>query len=254
MITVENIYRFIDSEAPFRLQQSYDNSGLCVGSQRYEVRRILVSLDCTKDVVKEAFATETSLIVTHHPVIFRPIKRLDFDSTAGLLAAAKISVISAHTNFDSSVMNDILCEKLGLETLEPLAVEDGAPIGYVCACGEEGVLPFEMARDIRERLGSGVVRYNDEGKKLRRIAVCSGSGGSLLPNAAALGCDALITGDVKHDVFIDAHNQGIVVFDAGHFHTENIFCEYMQNLLSENFPDIDVAISESGRDLLSYEV
>jgi putative NIF3 family GTP cyclohydrolase 1 type 2 len=98
------------------------------------------------------------------------------------------------------------------------------------------------------------VRYNDEGKKLRRIAVCSGSGGSLLPNAAALGCDALITGDVKHDVFIDAHNQGIVVFDAGHFHTENIFCEYMQNLLSENFPDIDVAIAESGRDLLSYEV
>ena len=98
------------------------------------------------------------------------------------------------------------------------------------------------------------MRYNDTGKILKRIAVCSGSGGSFLKNALEKKCDAFITGDVKHDVFVDASNERLCVFDAGHYYTEVIFCDYMQKKLSEKFPDVTFIISEKGGDLLSYEV
>ncbi len=252
---IKDIYDHINSVAPFCLQEGYDNSGLCIGSMGYEVKKILVALDCTIDVAKEAAEKGCELIVTHHPVIFHAIKKLDLESVAGCLAASRTSVISAHTNFDSAVMNDILCERLGLSPSDIIAEENGAGIG--CICDTEGFAPHELAERIAAALGNKVVRYNRKNSSadeslLRRIAVCSGSGGSFLNDVLAKGCDAFITGDVKHDVFIDAYNSNIVIYDAGHFHTENIFCEYMKNDLSSHFPEAEVSIAESNFDVLDY--
>lgn len=249
-MTVKDVYNYIDEMSPFSLQNSWDNSGLCVGNMGREVSRITVALDCTLEVAKEAAAKGSQLIVTHHPVIFRGIKKLDLESVVGVLAAKCISVISAHTNFDSACMNDILCEKLGLDTLSPLAVEEGAPVGYVCVC--DAVSPAEMAKKIKSALGCKVVRFNDTGKDITRVGVCSGSGGSFLSEVFANDCDAYITGDVKHDVFIDSNNAGLAVFDAGHYHTENIFCDFMQKKLGEKFSEAQVEIAQSNRDILSY--
>lgn len=251
-VSVRDIYGFINSISPFEIQESWDNSGLCIGSMDLTVSKILTALDCTVDVAKEAAEKGVQLIVTHHPVIFRPIKRLDYESVVGMLALNNISVISAHTNFDSAVMNDILCEALGFKTVEPLAVENGVPIGYVCECEE--ISAEEMGEHIKKTLGNRVVRFskNRSGKKIRRAAVCSGSGGSFLGDALAKGCDALITGDVKHDVFIDGYNAGIAVFDAGHFHTENIFCEYMKKALIDKFEGLEIDIAKSNRDTVNY--
>lgn len=259
MTTVRDIYDFINEIAPFELQESYDNSGLIIGNKNMGVENVQIALDVTTDIALDAVENCTELIITHHPIIFKALKRIDSNTPLGMLLSNDTSVISAHTNFDSAVMNDILCEKLGLKTLEPLAVENGTPIGYVCDTVSE-YSPKELAQKIKNALGNSVVRYNDLSKchvnndvGISKIAVCSGSGGSFLNDVINKGCDAFITGDVKHDVFIDGHNAGVTIFDAGHFHTENIFCEYMKKVLSEKFSDINFEVSASNRDILSYE-
>ncbi len=248
---VRDIYEYIDKIAPFSLQEGYDNSGLVIGSMDSEVRRVLVALDVTKEIAQEAADKGAQLIVTHHPPIFKAIKRLDTDSAAVYLAAHGINVISSHTNFDSAVMNDILCKKLGLSPILPLHVENGVPCGCVCEC--EKISAIDMAKKIKTALGCKVVRFGDCGKNISRVAVCSGSGGDFLEDAEVLGCDAFITGDVKHSVFIDAHNASMTVFDAGHFDTENIFCEKMRGILSEGL-GVQCDVAENNRDILTYEV
>lgn len=251
MITVKDIYNYIDEIAPYSLQEDYDNSGINVRFNDKAVRRVLLALDVTNEVIAEAEQTGADLIMTHHPVIFRGLKTLDENNPAVKLCRAGISAISAHTNFDSAKMNDILCEKLELVPKESLAVENGAPIGYICEC--EPISAENMAKNVKSALGCTAVRYNNDVEKITKIAVCSGSGGSFLNDAMSKKTDCLITGDVKHDVFIDAHNAGICVIDGGHFHTENIFCEYMKNILSEKFPQIEFKVAENSRDILSYE-
>ena len=98
------------------------------------------------------------------------------------------------------------------------------------------------------------MRYDkaSKDKPLKRIAVCSGSGGSFLGEVLAKGCDGFITGDVKHDIFIDAYNAGLTVFDAGHYYTENIFCKYMENALKEKFPGAEVRIAKASGDVVEW--
>ncbi|MBR1862993.1 MAG: Nif3-like dinuclear metal center hexameric protein [Ruminococcus sp.] len=258
-VRVGDVYDLIDSIAPFGIQESWDNSGLCVGARDRAVKKITVALDCTADVAREAAEKGSELIVTHHPVIFRAIKKLDLDSVVGTLAGAGLSVICAHTNFDSAVMNRLLCEKLGLTPEGPLAVENGTEMGCVCSCGSIG--SRELAERIKNALGNRVVRFNGLNERakgrendIRKIAVCSGSGGSFLGEVIAGGCGAFITGDVKHDVFIDAYNEGVVVFDAGHFYTEDIFCEYMCEKLAQSFPGVRVEKASCDRDVVEYLV
>ncbi len=252
MITVNDIYSYIDELAPFKNQEGYDNSGLNIGSGDRAVESALIALDCTIDVAADAERLGAQLVITHHPVIFDPIKQLSFDSVPGRLARSGISLIAAHTSFDSAKMNDILCGKLSLKPIEPLCVENGVPIGYVCS--GVGMTPKQLAERIRSALGNKVVRYNDTGKVIERAAVCSGSGGSFLGDAIAKGADCLITGDVKHNIFIDAHNAGVCVIDAGHYHTEAIFCEYMKAVLSEKIPGVHFDTAPSERDILSYVI
>lgn len=253
MTTVGDIYDYIEEIAPFSLQESYDNSGLIIGSREQEVKSIVIALDATRDVALEAAESNAELVITHHPVIFRAIKRIDTGSPLGILLSAGVSVISAHTNFDSAVMNSILCERLGLVPEGPLHEENGVPCGCVCTAGG-GRRAKELAGMIRASLGCTVVRYNDMGGTLGRIAVCSGSGGDFLQDVIDKRCDAYITGDVKHNVFIDAYNLGVTVFDAGHFHTENIFCDYIAQRLKENFGGLEINAARSSRDILDYEV
>lgn len=260
MTTIKDIYNYINEIAPYSLQENYDNSGLCVGSGRTEVTKALVALDVTKDIITEAKQKGAQLIITHHPVIFRALKAIDPETVVGMLLSNGIAALSAHTNFDSSLMNDLLCKQLEMVPVEHITEENGATMGCICAL-EEALTAKELAKHIRKCLGNEVVRYNDLDKttqyadrKLTRVAVCSGSGSSFWRDARAKGCEALITGDVKHDAFIDAQNDGFCIFDAGHFHTENIFCEYMRSELSEQFKEVRFEVAENNCDVVSYRV
>ncbi len=254
MVTVKDIYEFIDGIAPFSVQESYDNSGLIVGSSAKEVKRILLALDITKSVAKEAVEKGYDMVISHHPVIFNGLKKLDPENPAVILATNGISALCMHTNFDIAKggMNDILCEKLGLVPSQSLAEENGVTIGYVCDC--DGIMPCEIAKKVKSALGNTVVRYVDTKKAIKRIAVCSGSGGSLLGFAMSKNADAFITGDVKHDVFIDAYNNDVCLVDAGHYYTENIFFDLIGAKLGEAFAEIEIAVAESNADVLAYEI
>lgn len=255
MVTVKDIYDFLNEIAPFSLQESYDNSGMLVGDFNNKVSKVLLALDITSQVAEEAVLTGCDLVISHHPVIFNGLKNLHPKNPAVILAKGDVSAICIHTNFDSAKggMNDILCERLGIEPAEPLSIENGIPIGYVGELKSE-YTPKELVKVIKDKLGNTVVRYNDTQKTMRKVGVCSGSGGSFLPVVIAKGLDGYITGDVKHDVFVDANNQGICIFDAGHFHTENIFYDYIIEKLIAKFPELDISIAKENKDLISYEI
>ena len=126
--------------------------------------------------------------------------------------------------------------------------EHGVGCGYVCEC--DGMNVRELAQRAKDVLGCRVVRFSGGEREIRRVGVCSGSGGSFLVDAVGKGCQVLLTGDVKHDIFIDGENMGISVIDAGHFYTENIFCEFIAGELKNKFSDLRVEIAVSNRDIV----
>ncbi|MCD8096195.1 MAG: Nif3-like dinuclear metal center hexameric protein [Ruminococcus sp.] len=249
MTTVGEIYDYINSFAPFSLQQSYDNSGICAGERSMTVKKILTALDITNEVVSEAKAEKCELVISHHPVIFHPLKSLTMRQPAVALTAAGIAAICMHTSFDSAKdgMNDLLVKQLGLEIIEPLVYEEGKPLGYVCSLKFE-CSPSQLAAVCKKKLGCNSVRYIDSSRSISKVGVLSGSGGFAFREAAAKGCDALITGDVKHGDFIDAKNADFCIIDAGHYYTENIFHTFIAEKLAEQFPELVIKQAASGTD------
>ncbi len=231
MATVKDIYNYIDSIAPFNTQEEWDNSGLLVGDEDKNVNRITFALDITLEVVNQAINNNSDLIITHHPLIFKPVTDVLSDSLIYKLIENGISIISAHTNYDKAVggVNDILCSYINVTEYEK--VEDTClNIAYF----DNNVLAEDFALFLRGKLG-GVVRYNSIDKKINKIAVCSGSGSDYLQLAKEMNCDALLTGDASHHAFLDANEIGIVLFACGHFETEDIAIKPLADKISDEF-------------------
>lgn len=234
-----DIFKFLNSLYPVNTAEDFDNVGLLIGSGEAEVSSCVVTLDCTKSAVKRAIEQGAKLIITHHPVIFEPIKTLPQNSIPSLCIKNGISVISMHTNMDKAEdgVNFALCKRLGLKNVKPFFGYDGFPL-------LKGDLKEEMSADalaeyLKNALG-GNVRYNALENTIKTVALCCGSGGSFLFDAIENGCDALITGDVKHNVFVDAQNEDFPVFDAGHFYTEDVITEPLCDMLRKEFSSLAV--------------
>ncbi len=258
-MTISEIYDIINLLAPFSSQESYDNSGLIVGSMTSEVSKILLTLDITAETVREASECGAQLIVSHHPVIFSPIKQLCAESVPYMLANNGIGAICAHTSLDMAQggVNDVLFDMIK----QPLRVASRGEIfekiaegtGYGSICELENSLDADdIAKTLKDVFGCSVVRYVKGTKKIKTIAYCSGSGGSLLETAVRKGVDALITGDVKHSVWIEAKNSGVSLFDCGHYHTERIILPKLKQLITNNTTGVEVIISEYDQDPVKY--
>lgn len=260
MATVNEVYDFLDKLAPFDLQMDFDNAGFLVGRGESRVKRLLVALDITLPVVQEAAEKGCQLIVSHHPVIFHPVKALTDQSATGrvLLALAEghMAAICAHTNLDAAEggVNDQLAKRLGLTDIA-LLEQDGTDrwgrpygIGRVGTAHQPGMTAGEYAAFVKEKLGAASVRYADGGRPVRHVAVGGGSCGSMLCDAAARGCDTFVTADVKHDQYIQARAMGITLMDAGHFATENVVCAPLAEKLARAFPDIRVELAQQNRE------
>ena len=231
MATVKDIYNFIDSFAPFSTQAEWDNSGILVGNEYNTVNKIIFALDVTSDVIEQAKNVGADLIVTHHPVIFKPVSSVLSDSLIYKLIENNMSIICAHTNYDKAIdgVNDILCKTINVSKYEK--VEDTfLNIAYI----DNSVLAEDFALYLRGKLG-GVIRYNNLDKKISKIAVCSGSGSDYLDMAKDLECDALLTGDASHHSFLDADEMGIVLFACGHFETEMIAIKPLLKKIENEF-------------------
>ena len=253
---VKAIYDFLDEYAPFSVQDKYDNSGFLVGDINATVKGICLCLDITLDVINEAAANKANLIISHHPVIFDPIKSVTAGDPVYELMKNKINAICMHTNADmtkdgvSDLMLDLLGFERSEEVLEPV-LPDNTGYGKICTLSIE-TNAKALAEYCKIIFDCTAVRYTETDRLIKRVAVCSGSGGSTLPLAIKAGCDALITGDIKHDVWIDAVNNDFCLIDAGHFHTENILCNYLCGILSRKFHDTQIFVAQSSKDPCSY--
>lgn len=236
MITVNDVLNFLNSKYPVEDACDFDNVGLLVGDGNETVKKVLVCLDADISAVKEAINVGANLIVTHHPVIFDALKSVTDGNILIPIIKNNISVISMHTNFDVGVggVNDILCSLLPLKNVKKFKASDG----YILNYAETDISdPDLLADKIKKVLGFSV-RYV-AGRPIKKLLVCSGSGGNFIGDAVSGGFDALITADVKHNHFIEAINSGISLFDAGHYATENICVKPLTELLKKEFP-VDV--------------
>lgn len=236
-MTVQNIFDFLNEKFPTDTACDFDNVGLLVGDPDTEVKKAVVALDCTPSAINTAVNKGAQLIITHHPIIFNPLKQVLAGSAVYEVIKSGISVISMHTNLDVGIggVNDCLSSALSLNNVTKVTAEDG----YLLNIGEltSPLYPDDLAVYIKEKLG-GAVKYFGADKEIKRVLLCSGSGGSYLAEALRHNCDALITADVKHNQFLDAERLGISLFDAGHFDTEDVVTEPLKELLQAQFPNI----------------
>ena len=255
MATVKDVYRYLDSKAPFYSQLGFDNAGFLVGRSDKPVRRILVALDITEEVAKEAALIHADLVVSHHPVIWDGAKSVTDESILGrkllALISNDIAAICAHTNLDAAYggVNDSLVSALGLLDTRLLKTYgtyvDGTPFGIeqIGVLSGEPVSLVEFAAFVKEKLGANGVRFVDAGRPVYKVAVGGGSCSSSIKDAFDAGCDTFITADIKYDSFLDAKALGLNLIDAGHYPTENIVCPVLVSWLKDGFPDIEVKLS-----------
>lgn len=235
---VIDIFNFLNNLFPVSSACDFDNVGLLLGDGNQNVEKALVSLDCSLETVNYACENKCQLIITHHPVIFSPLKSVLKGSIAFELIRNNISVICMHTNLDIAKMgvSDTLAKIIGLEKIMPFEASDGFLI-------RQGVIspvsPKSFARAIKTNLKCNV-KYFDGGNNINRVLVCSGSGGDYVLDAVENGFDALVTSEIKHHQFLQAKNYNISVFDCGHYETENIIIEPLRKLLCDNFKDLEI--------------
>lgn len=241
-----DLTRQLDLLAPPEYACDWDNPGLLAGWSEKEVHRILVALDATDEVVAQAVREKADLLVTHHPLIFKPLKKVndqDFVSRRILtMIQHGICYFAMHTNFDIApgCMADLAAAQLGMNAEGPLEVTgeaDGVPVGI----GKIGSMAVpvtveELARLVKERFGLPYVTVYGMDQvqgPVTRIALSPGSGGSMIRHGLAKGAQVLITGDIGHHEGIDAAANQMAVIDAGHYGLEHIFIPFMKEYLEE---------------------
>ena len=255
MTTVADILNFMETLAPTSLKMDWDNVGLLCGSKTVPVTKVLVALDPFEHVCNEAAAWGAELILTHHPIIFRPLPNVTDETSIGrglmTLCRHGINAVNAHTNLDCADggVNDVLAKTLGLENISTVP-GDSHNLLRMGDVAEQSLEDFLSA--VKSALDSQGLRYVDGGKKVKKVAVGGGSCADGMLDALAAGCDTFVTADVKYNQFWDAHDLGLNLIDAGHFATENPVVAVLAAKLAAQFPEIEVKISESHRDCMMF--
>ncbi len=243
----------IEEVAPLSLQESYDNAGLIIGDRDAVCNGILLCVDVTPAIVQEAAAKGCNLIVAHHPLIFRGLKQLTGD-TLGQIAVMEavrkgIAVYAAHTNLDTADegVNFTLARMLGLTDVERLDTPPGVVGDF-----PQPLTSSEIVRLVKSVCGSPVTRCTTPpDAHIRRMALCGGSGASLIDAAVRAGAEAFLTSDVKYHDFAD--NAGrIFIVDIGHFESEKCTKQIFHHILSKKFPNFALYYSETEKNPINY--
>ena len=241
---LEDIINFLEKKYSPELAEKWDNSGLIIGRKESNISAVMICLDITADVIEQAAANRAELIISHHPLIFSEIKRITNDTLLGekilKLAEKNIAVYSMHTNVDSAVhgLNDYILDKLSLGGEKSVWLKNEnypeSGLGRILKLKKEDSL-HNIIKIIKERLNLKKIRIaGNENKKIKKIAVLTGSGGSLISEIDKT-VDLYITGDLKHHETLDALEEGLTLIDLGHYESENIFSELIKKDLEEFF-------------------
>ncbi len=246
-VTARQILEVLCGIAPPELSESYDNVGLLAGHPAQEVDRILVALDLTENVVREAVRQEAQMIVTHHPIFFRGRKNIREDDAEGVtvcaLIRAHLALAAAHTNFDNANpgVNDALAEALGLQAVQV------APHGMRVGTLERVMTAGDLLSYVEKHLDTRARIYTADDKPIRTVAVLGGSGGDFFTEAMAQGADAYVTGEARHHDALAACAQGLCLIEAGHYETERVCVKLLADHLQKRCDELqyNVTVIES---------
>lgn len=244
----KEVMDILEENYPADYALDWDNVGLLVGRDDKEVRRIYVALDADDETIEAAVRWKADMLVTHHPMIFSGLKRinnLDFIGARILkLVQNDISYYAMHTNYDVLGMAELSGRKMSLEAPEVLEVtRDGEqPEGIGRVADLASPVPLrEICWSVKDRFHLGAVKvFGDMDQPVSRIAISPGSGKSMIKAALDKKADVLITGDIDHHTGIDAVAQGLAVIDAGHYGIEHIFIEDVKEYLKEKLEGVEV--------------
>jgi len=256
-LSVADIIRVTEAMAPPELAEAWDNIGLQVGSRDWPVKRIWVALDPLPQVVADACQADVDLLITHHPLIFKPLKSIDCTTPVGAIIGNalqhRLTIFSAHTNLDSAAdgVNDALAHRIGLRNLSVLrpAADESRPVDegddmsgreplIIQGLGRTGDLPHEqtlasLARDMKNNLKlESVAIAGDPDLAVGTVALCSGSGASLLGDFFASGAQAYISGDLRYHDAREVEIAGRGLIDIGHFASEHLIVDILADRLA----------------------
>jgi dinuclear metal center YbgI/SA1388 family protein len=312
---------YLESLAPLSYQEDYDNSGLIVGNPDKEVHQALISLDCTEAIVDEAIAKNCEVIISHHPIVFRGLKKLNgktyVERVVEKAIKNDIAIYAIHTNLDNVMegVNKKICDignysecsfnaegtgtfkggedttpyvgepgkrhyenEIRIETVYPAAIESKLLMALFLAhpyeevaydlytlsnqhqqvgSGMIGELEEEMTDEeflfvIKQNMQTKVIRHTAlTGKKVKRVAVCGGSGSFLLKYALSAGADFFVTADFKYHEFFDAEGK-LVIADIGHFESEQFTVQLLHDIIQKKFPNFAVRLTEISTNPVKY--
>lgn len=247
------IISWLEKRYPTTSAQEWDNVGFLVGDDRKEVSHIFLALDLTEKVLEEAIQLGADMIITHHPMIFSGIKKINNHTFTGRkilrLIQKDIPYYAMHTNYDVLGMAELSADYLNLRDRTVLSVTEESDTrreGF----GRVGKLPHKMsllecAQYVKKCNHLSDVRfYGDPDMEIETVAICTGSGKSMLKDVLKSGAQVYITGDIDHHTGIDAVAQGIGVIDAGHYGTEYIFAKEMKRILEEAFSGVQISCAK----------
>lgn len=258
MVKVKDIAAAIEEFAPKGLQESYDNTGLQVGNPEMEVDAALLCLDVTEDILEEAIERHSNLIISHHPLLFKGLKEISGVTPEQriVIKAIKnnVAIYSAHTNLDSAwegVSHEIahMTGMTDAKVLEPKTPDTGlGVIGNVTPTPK-----IEFLRKIKKIFEVKCLRYSAQSPQLvvRKVAVCGGSGSSLIPAAIAAKADVILTGDLKYHDFT-SYADKIILADIGHFESELCTKKIFSRIIREKYPDFVTYFAENEENPIIY--
>lgn len=260
-VKIKDVINALECFAPLPLQEEYDNAGLQVGLTEAEVSGVLLCLDVTEDIVREAIATGCNMIVSHHPLIFRKLRQIsdqDFVQRSAVLAIKNdIAIVSMHTNLDSAEggVNYMIARKLGLQNVQLIAPREVCGVnGGSGVVGElpEAISAEEYIKKVKDTFHAGCVMTNELLQRpIKRIAICGGSGSFILRDAVKHGADAMLTGEMHYHEYFD-HEQEIQITVIGHYESEQYTIELLQEVINKHCPEVRTITTKINTNPIKY--
>lgn len=250
MVKVSEIIKKIEEFAPRELAYDWDNTGFITGDKNKDVKKVFITLDMFKETVDEAVKYGADMIISHHPIMFRGIKTVDYNSQQGYilkeLIKNDIALYAAHTSMDCAKggINDVLAKKLGIfdtQVIEKSNIYKDCGLGRIGKLKKKTTLK-EYAELVKKELATPFVRVcGDLDKEIETVGVGGGACDDLIDTARGMGADLFVTADMKYHIASDSVESGICVIDAGHYPTEVFVCEIFKNLLYGLDVEIEVS-------------
>ena len=263
---IREITDAIEQYAPLRLQEEWDNAGIQVGDPEADITGVLLCTDATEAVVAEAISRGFNLVLSHHPLIFRGLKKImgrtPVERAVAMAIKHDITIYSAHTNMDSAWqgVSFRMAQKIGMTDVKFLDDNMVTPYGDaecgMAGCGVIGDIEPMKAREVLERVKAafevGAVRYSGDGDRMvTRVALCGGAGGFLLDKAVAAGAQLYVTADMRYHDFLD-NSQRIMVADIGHYESEHFTKEIFLEIIQKKNPTFAVAFAKNEVNQVNY--